>query len=308
MAAEIAEENPELDDEEIYQRARRHVGALLQIITYREFIPALLGRPLPPYTGYRGDLDPSISVLFSTAAYRLGHSQVGTTLLRSDPGGNPIDEGNLTIAEAFFNPSLLVEEGGVDPIFRGLVVTLQQPTDVSVVDDLRNFLFGPPGAGGLDLASLNLQRGRDHGLHNYNAVREHFGGGAADNFTDISDDVDVQVKLASVYPTVNEIDPWVGMLAEDALANSAVGPTLQAALMSQFVRLRDGDRFFYRSFPDLRRLENTTLADVIRRNTGVDDLPDNVFQPGTGALTRELQPNPVPGRDFIPRQVPATRM
>ena len=44
-----------------------------------------------------------------------------------------------------------------------------------IVDDVRDFLFGEPIPGGFDLATLNIQRGRDHGLPGYNAVRVAFG-------------------------------------------------------------------------------------------------------------------------------------
>lgn len=54
LAAEIAGSSPELTGEEIYQEARRFVGALMQSITYNEFLPALLGaNALTPYRGYR---------------------------------------------------------------------------------------------------------------------------------------------------------------------------------------------------------------------------------------------------------------
>ena len=69
----------------------------------------------------------------------------------------------------------MTDEGGIAPVLRGLAAQVQQSVDTQIVPDVRNFLFGPPGAGGLDLASLNIQRGRDHGLSDYNSMREASG-------------------------------------------------------------------------------------------------------------------------------------
>jgi hypothetical protein len=165
LADQIAAANPQLSDDEIYERARRMVGAEMQVITYREFLPALLGRDaLAPYRGYRPDIDVSISNVFSTASFRFGHSALSPTLLRLDRRDGPIREGHLALRHAFFTPQRLIDEGGIEPLLRGLAAQAHQAIDVFVVDDGRNFLFGPPGAGGFDLAALNIQRGRDHGL------------------------------------------------------------------------------------------------------------------------------------------------
>lgn len=303
-AREIRKANPNLDDEAIYQRSRKYVGALIQAITYREFLPVLLGRDaIPAYSGYRADVDPGVGVLFATAAYRLGHSQVGSTVARLDASGNEIASGNLTIAEAFFNPSLITDEGGIEPILRGLAVTPSQATDPYVIDDLRNFLFGPPGAGGMDLPSLNIQRGRDHGLPGYNVVRTTFGRRAATGFADISKDAARQQKLAAVYSSPDLVDPWIGLLAEDAVPGAAVGPTLQNVLREQFRKTRDGDRFFYLNDPDLKadipEIEASTLSKVVARNTGISGLQPNLF------LLKDATPRPpLPPRDRPRRPVP----
>ena len=77
LADEIASQNPSLSGDQVYEEARARVGAMLQVITYNEFLPILLGPDaLPPYDGYDDDLDPRIANVFSTAAYRLGHSMV----------------------------------------------------------------------------------------------------------------------------------------------------------------------------------------------------------------------------------------
>ena len=102
-------------------------------------------------------------VIFSTACFRVGHTLLSPTLLRLGEAGT-IPEGNIPLAAAFFAPEAIILDGGIDPILRGLAAQPAQEIDPQVIGAVRNFLFGPPGAGGLDLASLNIQRGRDHGL------------------------------------------------------------------------------------------------------------------------------------------------
>jgi len=94
LARKIRRSFPYLDGEAIYQRARRLVGAQMQIITYEEFLPLLLGNDaLSPYEGYDNKVDPRIMNEFSTAAYRLGHSLLSPTILRVDRRGNEIEAG-----------------------------------------------------------------------------------------------------------------------------------------------------------------------------------------------------------------------
>ncbi len=285
------------DDEKMYQKARKQVGAIIQHITYDEFLPAL-GVDISNYDDYAPSIRPDISNLFATAAYRLGHTMVTDEILLRDNNCNDVDGGSLTLLEGFFNPSVLANYG-IDPILKGLSVQVQNETDLSLIDNLRNFLFGDPSSGvpvpGLDLASLNLQRGRDHGLPDYNTVRNHYLGDPANSFSDITNNQDKMSSLSAAYSDVNDIDLWVGLLAEDHTNGQPLGPTLQAILKDQFEKLRDGDRFYFENDPALKskdrdRIRKTELSDVIERNTDLDDLPKYVFyvEPcGSGKTVQE---------------------
>jgi peroxidase len=280
-ADRIHQDHPELSGEQVYQQARALVGAEIQAITYNEFLPVLLGRgALRPYRGYRPQVNAGIENVFAAAAYRLGHSMLSATLLRTGPNGRSIAQGNLALAAAFFNPAA-VRQVGIDPYLRGLAAQRAQEIDNQVVDAVRNFLFGAPGAGGFDLASLNIQRGRDHGLPGYNQVRADFGLPRAASFAAISASPAVQEKLAAVYASPDDVDVWVGGLAEDHVPGAMVGETFFVILRDQFERLRDGDRFWYESYlpRDLvQMVREQTLSRIIRRNTSIGpELGPNVF-------------------------------
>ncbi len=272
------------DDELMYQTARKRVGAYMQAITYQEFLPAL-GIELNPYTTYDPNVQPDISSIFSTAAYRLGHTMVTMEIPLKDDDCVNIAGGSLSLFEGFFEPSHIASLD-IDPFLKGLSSQVQQEVDTKVIDNLRNFLFGnDPNATvnfGLDLVALNIQRGRDHGLPDYNTIRTHFTGQAVQSFADITHDEDLQLALQTAYGSVNDIDAWVGMLAEDHLPNSSVGMTLHAVLQDQFERLRDGDYFYYEydsnlSTTELAEINTTTFSDIVARNTGLTTLQSNVF-------------------------------
>ncbi len=279
IANEYAAANPGLGDEEIFQHAREIVIAEIQAITFNEFLPALLGEGvISAYSGYDATVNPTIANEFSTAAFRFGHSTLDENIEFFGNDGIAVRD-SLTLAQAFFNPALL-NETGIDTILKYKSSTLSQEIDNQVVGSLRNFLFGQPGAGGLDLASLNIQRGRDHGLADYNSVRQAYGLEAVDSFSEITSNVELQGKLESLYGNVNNIDLWVGILAEDHIANGSMGELGTTILVDQFERLRAGDRFWYEntfSGSQLAELQSTTLADLIQRNTGVEGLQQDVF-------------------------------
>ena len=161
--------------------------------------------------------------------------------------------------------------------------------DVQIVDSLRSFLFHIPPSAGLDLVALNIQRGRDHGLPDYNTCRERLGLKRKAQFGDITTDQRIVKALNDAYGgNIDAIDPWVGGLAEDYKDGANVGELISVVLTDQFERFRDGDRFWYEYDKELRKelketdedlkdLKQRTLSDVIRDNTGLA-LQANVFR------------------------------
>ncbi len=271
------------DDEQIYQCARKEVGALIQAITYNEFLPAL-GITLDAYKGYNPNVAPDILNSFATAGYRVGHSMVADDILLRDNNCAEVSPGVLDLVDVFWNPQL-VPKYQIDPFLKGLASHNQYETDTKINSDLRNFLFGDPNKParfGIDLASLNIQRGRDHGLPDYNTVRKFYTGSAAKDFSDITSDPVLADSLKKLYGTVNNIDLWVGALAEDHVPGSSVGNTINKILKAQFENIRDGDFYFYLNDPylpplELARIKTTHLSDVIKRNTSLTNIQSDVF-------------------------------
>jgi hypothetical protein len=244
----------------------------------------------------------------------MGHSMVSPTIARDGNNGQAVAD-EVPLSDDFFDSDLLSSTGTTDPL-TGLVGTgigavlkgeadgNGQAMDNMAIDEIRNLLFGNAGSGGQDLIALDIQRGRDHGMESYNAMRVSLGLPAVTSFAQITKNVAVQKELEEAYPGgVNTIDAFEGGLCEDHVAGSDVGPLFQTIIVNQFERLRDGDRFFYlnESFnPDEMKLFNqvNTLTKVIEANTNITNLQPDAFiftASISGTVTPPMAPPPPPG-------------
>ena len=278
--------NPHWDGDMLFHEARKIVGAVMQHITFEHWLPHILGPEgmamMGPYKGYDPQVDSTVSNVFATAALRMGHGLIQPVLQRLNASLQPIRQGHLLLQDAFFSPWRLVEEGGVDPILRGLFAG---PAKVRLSDQLLNSnltesLFRPAHLVALDLAALNIQRSRDHALPGYNEWRRYCRLPVAETFDDLRNEIrseSLRDKLKQLYGHPSNVDVWVGSMAEDVLEGAKVGPTFRCLLVEQFRRSRDGDRFWYEN-PGVFKPEQLTQIRQASLGRVICDSADEIHE------------------------------
>jgi len=281
----------------LFQVARAIMIAQYQAIVYGEYLKLLL--PVETYAQWRLETSGIKSKYtdtqnaglfneFTTAAFRIGHSQVpGIAIKRGSAKHNIrdtlIDTSDVTDTE-YINFLLGASENPCHKVDRFMTSHLRGPN--------ANFI------GGRDLAAVNLARGRDHGLPPYYLARIWFrkllGGG------DIMKDIEPvnRAVLREFYKNAKFsgtrhageklTDLWLGGLMEKHGATGKVGPLFAAIIGYQFHKLKFGDRYFFthssRSggkglLPELRRMiSRRKLSDLICDNgIGVDLVRRSAF-------------------------------
>jgi len=258
-AAHLSTINPHWDDERLYQETKRIVGALIQHITYNEYLPSVLGPYimkeyglLPLTAGYSFTYDPKVKTQvtneFATAAFRYGHSLIRNFNELWLDDTYSVYGGELHLKDWFNNPTILLRGGLVDALIRHFITGTSQNFDYNVAEAVHQYLFKSPyQSWGLDLISANLWRARDHGIGGYNFYLEACGIKRAKDFDDLLDIIRPEVveKFKLLYKSVDDIDLFIGLLGEWAVKGGLVGPVTSCIMADQFSRLRDGDRFFY---------------------------------------------------------------
>lgn len=176
LANELKMIHPHWDDEKVYQEARKINIAVVQHITYTDFLDALLGQntvrsnPTALHEDrYDPNVDATISMVFSSSAYRLHTYIAGAFILRN----KRYDVSNvMRLRDVFHNPLHLLANNTYDDIMRGLCTQSLQDFNNVYSHEMTEWLFPEKDENfGLDIVSLNIQRGRDHQIPGYASYR-----------------------------------------------------------------------------------------------------------------------------------------
>ena len=235
-----------------FQRARRVVWAELQNIVYGQFLQILLGDAVMQQQNltfdlghqYDQNMNPGIRNSFATAAFRFGHSGLPTHFETRSVTTGQISVHNLQ--DHFFNLRLYYSNDaqGMEDILHGMLYQGAKSIDRFITQDVNKFLFANVNGLGQDLAARNIQRGREHGLPEYNAYREFCGMPRVCTWNRPPAEIGAPqwLLLKTMYTSPSDIDLFAAGLAERPHAGGVVGRTFSCILAKQFHQLKFGDR------------------------------------------------------------------
>ncbi|KAF8790333.1 uncharacterized protein LOC129959954 isoform X2 [Argiope bruennichi] len=309
IVTELQRINPHWSDEMLYQHGRRILSAVMQQITYSDFTSRVLGKSFANkydlltqtdgyFDGYDSKCDPTIFNEFAAAAFRFGHSLLKPVFDRLDRGYRVLND-PLHLRKSFFNSDMLYASNAIDQILRGLATSSIETLDHSITEEVTNHLFENKQVpfSGMDLAALNIQRARDHGIPGYNEYRQFCNLTRAKSFEDLAKEIPSHIveRLKRIYSHIDDIDLFSGGLAEKPLHGGLVGPTFGCIIAKQFSFLKKCDRFWYETSNPLIRfteaqlteLRKSTLSKIICDNSdsiesiqrSAFDLPDPFMNP-----------------------------
>ncbi|XP_067337021.1 thyroid peroxidase [Channa argus] len=286
--------NAHWSPETIYQETRKIIGALHQIITMRDYVPKIIGvesfeQYIGPYGGYDQTVDPSASNVFATAAFRFGHATISPILRRLNESFQEHELfPHLRLHNTFFSPWRIVKEGGIEPVLRGIIGTPAPSVGANmlVAEEVTERLVVLNVPQYVDLASLNLQRGRDHALPGYNSWRNFCGLKVIKTLDDLREvvmDNRVAEKILKIYKHPDNIDVWLGGLVENLLPSSRTGPLFACLIGKQMKALRDGDRFWWEAEGVFTQEQKTellkgSLSRIICDNSDIKEVPADSFR------------------------------
>ena len=283
VAAALGNINPQWDDETIFQNSRAIVIGEFQAMVYEEYLPSIFGRELfqaliGSYDGYDESVDPTLTSIFATAGFRFGHSLIRPDFARLNEDGTEFAR-PLGLVDSFSNSiGNFDSSGGTDPLMRGLLQQPSRQADEYFTSGVINRLFGVDR----DLISLNIQRGRDHGLPRFLVWRDFCGkfltsqgiNVESPNLGIFNNSINA-MNIERMFGTLDTVDPFTGITAEAKFkgrsSESILGLTQACIFALEFNDLRAGDRFFYENPgvftpAQVAELKSASLSKVICNN------------------------------------------
>jgi peroxidase len=293
---------PTWSDELIYQTARSIVIAQIQLISYKEYMPIVLGKEhmdyyglteQPGYTYWNKNTDPTTWNEYAVATCRFGHSQIpnwysfitGQGYAGNYTGG--YKNQGYYLRDNYFNPQHTLY-GKTDDQIRGLTWDHSMTSDPWIEKDVRDYLYRDANNPGLDLAAINIQRGRDHGIPGYINYLKYCFNVDIYKWNDLSRFIPYYQlqKLKYLYKSPEDIDLFSGSMSERHMTDADVGPTIGCINGIQWHHTKFGDKWFYShkhrfgfTPQQLHSIRQTTLTSVLCLNTYIDRLQKWAFFP-----------------------------
>lgn len=155
------------DQEKVFQGAK-----LIVEMEYQHAAVDQYARNVSPniqeFVGYSPDKQPDTTMEYSQIAFRFGHSTLRETIDTIDPTHGLTGKiMGYALHDAFLNPELFGQTGP-GSIILGMTHQQQGEIDEFITPALNQGLLGQP----LDLAAINIARGRDTGVPTLNDFRE----------------------------------------------------------------------------------------------------------------------------------------
>lgn len=284
--------NPTWTDEILFQEARRINIALYQNIIYKEYLPILLGPKvmkefhLNPFESdyfkdYTDKIYPNTLNEFQTTAFRLHHLIHNSIELRNS---NYDVKEKVDLKDLHFNQSIIYDK--LEEIIHGATGQATNGKIYQMADGISKFLRTKPTNSGLNLPSINIQRGREHGFQQYIHYRKLAGQNYPRNFDELYDiNPKVLNALRRVYRSVEDIDLYVGFKAELALDGGMIGRTGSYIVAREFFNKKYADRFYYETNNkvtgftrrQLDEIRKYTFSKLICDTTQVEKAPKHGF-------------------------------
>ncbi|KAK6025338.1 heme peroxidase, partial [Ostertagia ostertagi] len=258
VAASLQNMNRHWNQDRVFQETRKIVGSVIQVITCtKSFFHAdtsnSMSRLVTAVWQYNPSVNPGVLNEFASAAYRLhGMIQESYPLI----GPNMEVRGRVPFLDGVGRIERVLS--AIDAVYRGFIATPARSPQ-RITSSVTERLFG-----GSDMATINIQRGRDHGFPSYNEYRKLCQLRPVTSFNEWPEVTEkaVRERVAQLYRTPDELDLYVGGILEEPIEGSLVGPTFACIIAEQFVRLRDGDRFYFENEGVFTTAQMTALKAV----------------------------------------------
>jgi len=297
VAKRLSAMHPEWSDETAFQETKKIVVAIHQHIIYTQWLDVLLGTPNDVHVhahkdGYENvydpEVDPTVSIAFSTAAFRLHTLIPGWYSLRDE---HYMESGRMRLSDVFHNARHLLANTSYDDLIRGLAAQPMHDFNNVFTTEMVDWLFKEHDEEtgvefGMDIVALNVQRGRDHQMPTYPAYRKFCGLKKPKTWTDLTDLISPEQvhRLFHTYASPSDVDLYIAQVMEKPVTGSLLGPTSHCIVRDQFERLKAGDRFFYTNHgvftpAQLSAIKRVTLSRV---------LCDHADSPATMKLPRDM--------------------